>query len=88
MAIDKRLLEILCCPVTKTPVTVLGSKKLELINAAIAAEKALYVNGDAVESPLKDALITTDNKVIYRIDDDIPVMLEEKGIGTTQFDFF
>ena len=88
MAIDKRLIEILCCPVSKTPVTQLTGDKLKSLNAAIESGKALYVNGDAVESPLQAGLITTDNKVIYRVDDDIPVMLAEKGIGTTQFDFF
>ena len=32
-----------------------------------------------------EALVTTDGKVIYRVDDGIPVMLPEQGIGTVQF---
>jgi len=33
-------------------------------------------------------LITDDARVIYRIEDDIPVLLPEEGIGTTQFQDF
>jgi uncharacterized protein YbaR (Trm112 family) len=35
-----------------------------------------------------EALITTDRKVIYRIEDGIPVMLPEEGIGTLQLTAF
>ena len=33
-----------------------------------------------VETPLQEGLITTDNETIYRIDDNIPVMLVDQGI--------
>ena len=35
-----------------------------------------------------EGLITEDGKVIYPVQDNIPVLLEEKGIGTTQFQDF
>jgi uncharacterized protein YbaR (Trm112 family) len=41
-----------------------------------------------VEAPLEEALITEDAKVIYPVRDGIPVLLEEQGIGTTQFQDF
>jgi uncharacterized protein YbaR (Trm112 family) len=88
MPVDGKLLEILCCPVSKTPLTVLGQDKLQLLNSAIAGNEALYINGETVTEPLQEGLITQDGKVIYAVQDDIPILLEEKGIGTTQFTNF
>lgn len=82
---DKRLLDILCCPVSKTPVRPLSKRELDALNDAIAAGKVDSVSGVSVRERIAEALITTDGKVIYRIEDGIPVMLPEEGIGTTQF---
>jgi uncharacterized protein YbaR (Trm112 family) len=88
MPVDGKLLEILCCPVSKTPLIMLGQEKLDKLNSAIASSEALYVDGEKVTEPLQEALITEDGKVIYAVQDDIPILLEEKGIGTTQFQDF
>ncbi|HEU4671254.1 MAG TPA: Trm112 family protein [Dyella sp.] len=81
---DKRLLDILCCPVSKTPVRPATRSELESINRAVAAGQLATVAGVAVGSRVEDALITVDRKVMYRIEDGIPVMLPEEGIGTLQ----
>lgn len=81
---DKRLLDILCCPVSKTPVRLLGRAELEALNAAIAAGDVLSTAGAPVRERLDEGLITIDRKLVYRVDDGIPVMLPEEGIGTTQ----
>jgi uncharacterized protein YbaR (Trm112 family) len=88
MPVEGKLLDILCCPVSKTPLVVLGQNKLDKLNAAIVSDDVLYVDGKKVSGPLQEALITEDGKVIYAVQDDIPIMLEEKGIGTTQFQDF
>ena len=88
MPVNGKLLEILCCPVSKTPLTILGRQKLDKLNAAIESGDALYVGGENVVDPLQEGLITEDDKVIYPVQDDIPILLEEKGIGTTQFQDF
>ena len=88
MPVDGKLLEILCCPVSKTPLTVLGQQKLTKLNTSIENGDALYVDGENVTDPLQEGLITEDGKVIYPVQDDIPILLEEKGIGTTQFQDF
>ena len=88
MPVDGKLLEILCCPVSKTPLTVLAQEKLDKLNSAISSGEALYVDGKKVKDPLTEGLITEDGKVIYPVQDDIPVLLEEKGIGTAQFQGF
>jgi uncharacterized protein YbaR (Trm112 family) len=88
MPVNGKLLEILCCPVSKTPLRVLGQQKLVHLNEAIKSGDALYVDGEKVTDPLQEGLITEDGKVIYPVQDDIPILLEEKGIGTTQFQNF
>jgi len=46
------------------------------------------VAGAAVRERIGEGLITTDHKVIYRVEDGIPVMLPEEGIGTAQLNGF
>ena len=88
MSIDKKLLEILCCPSTKVPVKRLPKAKLKLLNDYIAQGEVHYVDGSPVKEALDDALITENDTTVYRIDDGIPVMLEDKGIATLQFTHF
>jgi len=88
MPVDAKLLEILCCPVSKIPLSILGQDKLKRLNSEIENGSALYVDGKKVTKTLSEGLITRDGKVIYSIEDSIPVLLEEKGIGTTQFQDF
>jgi uncharacterized protein YbaR (Trm112 family) len=88
MPVDGKLLEILCCPLSKTPLTVLGRQKLDKLNLAINNGDALFIGGEKVTATLQEGLITEDGKVIYPVQDDIPILLEEKGIGTTQFQDF
>lgn len=88
MPLDRRLLDILCCPVSKTPVALLTKAQLADLNRRIAAGEVLTVAGVSVTATLNDGLVTTDGKVIYRIDDGIPVLLADEGIGTTQMHDF
>jgi uncharacterized protein YbaR (Trm112 family) len=85
---DKRLLDILCCPVSKTPVRSVSKHELDALNDAIAAGKVDSVAGVGIRERVTEALITTDRKVIYRVEDGIPVMLPEEGIGTAQLTTF
>lgn len=88
MPIDGKLLEILCCPVSKTPLTRLSAARLAALNKAISQGQVQYVRGEVVDKPLREALITEDSKVIYPVIDEIPILLEERGIGTTQMHDF
>ena len=85
---DKRLLDILCCPVSKTPVKLLSRTQLDALNREIAQHAVRTTAGTEVQSALSAGLITTDGKLIYRIDDDIPVMLADEAIATLQFASF
>ncbi len=88
MSIDGKLLEILCCPVSKSPLSRLERSRLEKLNRAIAAGEVDQIDGTKVEQTLREALITEDRKVIYAVIDDIPILLSERGIGTTQLQGF
>lgn len=88
MALDPRFLSILCCPVSKRALKPLSRARLNFLNDAVRAGSALNVGGAALNTVVADALISDDDKVIYRIDDGVPVLLPEEGIGTTQFTDF
>ena len=78
------MLEILCCPVTKTPLRLLSDGELAALNDAIATSQVLNGAGAHVATGLAAGLITRDEKSIYRIDDDIPVMLADEAIAVAQ----
>jgi len=84
LPIQNDLLEILCDPITKTPVQLLKQDQVTAINAAIAAKQLKNIEGNIVEEPLQEGLITTDGKTIFRIDNDIPIMLSDQGIAAEQ----
>ena len=84
MSIDRRLLEILACPVSKAPLQMLPQEKLATLNKLITAGEIADVDHRPLEEPLRAALITEDNKVIYPIIDDHPILLSDRGIGTQQ----
>jgi len=86
MAIDPELLEILCCPESKTDLQVMTAEQIQSINAQLEKKGATYKDGKPVDKPLQEALITVDKKTIYRVDDEIPIMLIEMGIPADQFE--
>jgi len=81
---DKRLLDILCCPVTKTPLRLVSGAELDALNRAIGTGSVRTDAGIAVKAPAAAGLITRDGRTIYRIEDDIPVMLADEAIATSQ----
>lgn len=85
---DKRLLAILCCPVSHQPVAPLTSAQMESLNRAIAAGDVQQGDGARRAQPLQAGLITRDGQRIYRIDDGIPVMLADEAIATDQLKAF
>ena len=82
MPINEQLLEILRCPATKAPLRPLSDDEINALNARIESEEAKYQDGNAVDKPLEEGLITEDGATVYRIDESIPVMLIEMGIPT------
>jgi len=88
MAIDNELLEILCCPETHVDLKILEADRVATVNKKITAGDVKFKDGREVDKELQEALITVDEKIIYRVDDEIPVMLIEMGIETMQLGEF
>ena len=88
MPVDRKLLDILRCPVTKQQVFPLTGKQLAAINQAIATGELLHADGSAIDSQLEEGLVTENKNRVYRIEQDIPVMLEDESILTDQVEGF
>lgn len=85
---DRKLLDILCCPSSRQPLALLESRGLDVVNRAIAAGEVQRVDGSAQDAALREALVTRDRKLVYRVDDGIPVLLAEEAISTLQLPEF
>lgn len=84
MALDPRLLEILCCPLTRQPLQMLDAQRLGALNAAIAAGSVKQADGQVLSQPWKEGLITANGSRAYRIDDGIPVLLADEAVEWSQ----
>jgi len=83
---DKKLLDILCCPISKQSLLPLSAARLQVLNEAIEQSRIRQLDGNVLENPLKQALISSEQKWIYRIDDGIPVLLSDEAIAAGQLD--
>ena len=84
MTIDRKLLEILVCPITKQPVSVLSQARLDKVNALIGQGELHTLDGAKLDKPLTQALITENGNTLYQVDGDVPVMLEGMSIACEQ----
>ncbi len=83
---EKRLLQILRCPVTHKGLSLARRELLGRVNSAIVAGKLVNRDGGAVAGPLTEALVTDDAKVLYPITNGIPVLLESESVNLEQLD--
>jgi uncharacterized protein YbaR (Trm112 family) len=79
---DRKLLDILCCPTSKQPLALLNGAELAALNAAIEQGGLKRLDGSAQSERVGEGLITRDHQTIYRVDDGIPVLLHDEGIAT------
>jgi len=80
MPIDSELLEILVCPETHQPVSPASEQVLSTLNEEIRAERLKNRGGERVTTSLSEGLVRKDGKILYPVDDGIPVMLIEESI--------
>ena len=78
--IDEKLLAILACPEDKTPLSLAGKELVEALNKAIAAGRMKNREGTQVSEPLDGGLVRSDEKWLYPIRDDIPVLLPGESL--------
>ena len=81
---DKKLLDMIACPVTKLPLELLDAERLAQMNTAIAAGGVRNQANQAVQDPVEEAVISRDGHVVYPVVDGIPVLLEEESIDWNQ----
>ncbi len=62
----------------------LDPDRLEKLNHSIKNGSVETLGGNTVTQPLAEALITSNKKTIYRIEQGIPVMLEDQAIAADQ----
>ncbi len=80
MPIDKELLEILVCPETQQPVTLASSDLIDPLNREIEAGRLRNRGGKVVKDPIVEGLLREDGRILYIIDDSIPIMLIDQSI--------
>ena len=78
--VDPELLEILVCPETHQPVRPADAEVLDRLNGAIRSGSVTNKGGDAVSEPIDEGLIREDDKVLYPVREDIPIMLIDEAI--------
>ena len=81
---NKNLLSILCCPITHKGLSLARRDVLESINKAIGDGKLSNRDGTVLEDSLREALVTDDGKLMYPVNDGIPVLLEGESVSLDQ----
>jgi uncharacterized protein YbaR (Trm112 family) len=80
MPVSQELLEILVCPETQQPVSIAGGDLIQRLNGEIKAGNLRNRGGEAVSAALSEGLVREDGKILYPVEDGIPVMLIEESI--------
>ncbi len=82
---DRKLLDILCCPESRQPLALLDDRELATINHGITGGSIRRADGSMQSAALTAALITRDRRTIYRIEDGIPVLLVDEALAASQW---
>ena len=81
---DKNLLDIICCPITKLPLQLLGAERLGRLNAAIEAGDVKNHSAIQTTEQIEEALVTRNGLLVYPVRNGIPVLMEEESIDWNQ----
>ncbi len=80
MSVNPELLEILVCPETRQPVKLAAPEVIEALGQQVEAGTLRNRGGQKVSQKITEGLVREDGKILYPVDDGIPVMLIEESI--------
>ena len=80
MAVSQKLLDILVCPETKQSLKLVDEESIRNLNQKIKAGALKNRAGKDVQEEIDGALLREDQKVMYLVREDIPIMLIEEGV--------
>lgn len=78
--IDPELLKIMCCPETHQPISLAEASLIEKLNQHITAGQLQNRAGQMIREKIDGGLIRADQKFLYPIRQDIPIMLIDEAI--------
>ena len=78
--VDPELLEILVCPETHQTVRPAKAEVLDRLNQAIQSGGVTNRGGGTVDAPVDEGLVREDDKILYPVREDIPIMLIDEAI--------
>jgi len=84
MGFDLSCLSILCCPETQQSLAVADGSLLDRVNQGISRGILVNVGQKLVSDQIEAGLVRADQKVLYPIRENIPVLLIEEGIALDQ----
>lgn len=89
---DKRLLDILCCPETRQALRLAQPAELDRVNRALARREVPDASGKISVDPIEALLVREDGKKGYAVRKGIPDLLKDdalvlESIGSPSFAF-
>lgn len=82
--ISSELLKILVCPENQSPFEMAGRELIARINRTISRGELKNKAGHKLEKQLDGGLLRADQRVLYPIVDEIPMLLVDEGIPLDQ----
>jgi len=82
--ISAELLKILVCPENQSPLNIASTELVTRLNRAIASGLLSNRAGQKIERPIGAGLLRQDERVLYPIVDEIPMLLVDEGIMLDQ----
>lgn len=78
--IDKDYLQMLACPETHQTLEEASPAVLKALNARIARGEVKTRGGRLVETPVQAGLVRKDGRMLYPIQDRIPILLVDESL--------